>query len=57
MIRSGQIKFCNSTFYIRLSIKLGTWNISRNIPEHPGASNNYHNYKKKYVKLNFQKLN
>ena len=25
----------------------------RNIPEHPGTSNNYHNYEKKCVKLNF----
>ena len=31
------------------SIKPGTWNI----PEHPGTSNNYDNYEKKYVKLNF----
>ena len=25
----------------------------RNIPEHPGTSNNYDNYEKKSVKLNF----
>ena len=31
------------------SIKSGTWNIS----EHPGTSNNYDNYEKKCVKLNF----
>ena len=31
------------------SIKPGTWNI----PEHPGTSNNYDNYEKKCVKLNF----
>ena len=27
--------------------------LSRNIPEHPGTSNNYDNYEKKCVKLNF----
>ena len=27
--------------------------IFRNIPEHPGTSNNYDNYEKKGVKLNF----
>ena len=32
------------------SIKPGTWNI----PEHPGTLNNYNNYEKQYVKLNFQ---
>ena len=44
---------------LRASIKAGTWNIPehpgtfRNIPEHPGTSNNYDNYEKKRVKLNF----
>ena len=35
---------------IRPSIKSGTWNI----PEHSGTSNNYDNYEKTCVKLNFE---
>ena len=40
--------FPNNVF-LWVSIKPGTWNI----PEHPGTLNNYDNYEKKGVKLNF----
>ena len=46
--------FSNVQFiYNRPSIKPGT----RNIAEHPGRSNNYHNYEKKISKIKFSKVN